>query len=328
MAYSKKIFDSATEKLNARRTSALNMAEYRTREVYTAIPRIKEIETELSFVGISTAKAVLSGKDVVAELNALKEKNFSLQNELKSLLVSNGYSEDYLEPQFVCDKCSDTGYIELDNKTITCDCYKKLLSAAACEELNKISPLSLSTFDSFNLSYYSERPDANGNVPYKRMTNIYNHCLNYAKTFSKNSKGLLLMGSTGLGKTHLSLAIANEVINEGYSVVYVSVPDILSKIESEHFSYSYSNEQEIMQSLLDCDLLILDDLGTEFSTQFSTTTIYNIFNTRINMGKPLIINTNLDVDELGKIYTKRFTSRLTGACDVLSFIGNDIRVML
>ena len=131
MAYSKKIFDSATEKLNARRTSALNMAEYRTREVYTAIPRIKEIETELSSVGISTAKAVLSGKDVVAELNVLKEKNFSLQNELKSLLVSNGYTEDYLEPQFVCDKCSDTGYIELDNKTITCDCYKKLLSAAA-----------------------------------------------------------------------------------------------------------------------------------------------------------------------------------------------------
>lgn len=328
MAYSKKIFDSATEKLNARRTSALNMAEYRKQEIYRAIPRIKEIETELSSIGISTAKAVLGGKDVVTELSALKEKSTALQSELKNHLVSNGYSADYLEPQFVCGKCSDSGYIELDNKTITCDCYKKLLSAAACEELNKISPLSLSTFDSFNLSYYSERPDANGNVPYKRMTNIYNHCLNYAKTFKKNSNGLLLMGSTGLGKTHLSLAIANEVINAGYSVVYVSVPDILSKLESEHFSYAYSNEQEIMQSLLECDLLILDDLGTEFSTQFSTTAIYNIFNTRINMGKPLIINTNLDIDELGKIYTKRFTSRLTGACDVLSFIGNDIRVML
>lgn len=328
MAYSKKIFDLATEKLSARRISALNMADYRKAELYKAIPRLAEIETSLSAIGISTAKAVLSGKDAVAELTSLKEKSSALQEEMKNLLLSNGYSEDYLEPQFACDKCNDTGYIELENKTITCDCYKKLLSATACEELNKISPLSLSTFDSFNLNLYSEREDKNGKIPYNRMNNIYNHCLSYAKSFTVNAKSLLLMGSTGLGKTHLSLAIANEVIEKGYSVVYVSVPDILSKLESEHFSYGYSKEQEIMKSLLDCDLLILDDLGTEFSTQFSITAIYNLFNTRINMGKPLIINTNLTIDELAKTYTRRFTSRLTGYCEVLEFIGNDIRLML
>ncbi len=327
MAYSKKIFDTATEKLGARRTSALNMADYRKTEVYNAIPRLAEIEKELSTIGVSAAKAVLGGGDAVAELTSLKEKSICLQNEKIDLLKSNGYSEDYLEPHFSCEKCSDTGYIELDNKTITCDCYKKLLSATACEELNKISPLSLSTFDSFNLNYYSENPDNNGNIPYKVMSAIYDYCLNYAKTFSTSSKSILMKGETGLGKTHLSLAIANEVINRGYSVVYVSAPDILSQLEKEHFSYGYSNEQEIMQSLLDCDLLILDDLGTEFITQFSTTAIYNLFNTRINMGKPIIINTNLNPRELEQTYSQRFVSRAKAVCSILNFIGSDIRFM-
>lgn len=328
MAYSKVVYNIATEKLSSRRNSALNMADYRKSELYAQLPRLADIDKELASIGVSTAKAVLSGEDAVARLASLKEKSIALQQEYKALLTSNGYTEDYLEPHFACDKCSDTGYVELDNKTITCDCYKKLLAATACEELNKISPLSLSTFDSFNIDYYSNKPDENNNVPYKRMVKIYNHCLDYAKNFTPQSKGLLIMGSTGLGKTHLSLAIANEVINMGYSVVYVSAPDILGRLERAHFSYGYDEEQQLMQSLLDCDLLILDDLGTEFSTQFSSTAIYNLFNSRINMGKPIIINTNLSVDELGNTYTKRFTSRLTNSCEQLEFIGRDIRALL
>ncbi|MBQ4128508.1 MAG: ATP-binding protein [Ruminococcus sp.] len=328
MAYSKYVFKIATEKLNDRRTSALNMADFRKNEVYSAIPRLKEIDSELASVGASTGKAVLSGGDTKALLTSLKEKSAELQQEYEQLLISNGYSADYLEPQYACEKCNDTGYIEADNKTLVCDCYKKLMSESACEELNKISPLSLSTFDSFNLDYYSDSPDEKGNIPYKRMTKIYSHCLNYAKTFSVNSKGLLLIGGTGLGKTHLSLAIANEVINCGYSVVYVSAPDILSRLEKEHFSYDYDKEQILLQSLLDCDLLILDDLGTEFSTQFTNSAIYNLFNTRVNMGKPIIINTNLDVNELANLYTKRFTSRLLNSCEQLDFIGKDIRAII
>ena len=328
MAYSKKIYDTAKEKLNSRRVNALNIADYRKNEVFRAIPRLSEIEQNLTSIGVSTAKAVLSGKDAATELTYLKEKSLALQAEFKALLVSHGYSEDYLEPHFTCEKCKDTGYVELDNKTITCDCYKKLLSSTACEELNKISPLSLSTFDSFNLNYYSEKPDKNGNIPYKRMSKIYDFCLDYAKNFTVNSKGLLMRGETGLGKTHLSLAIANEVINKGYSVVYVSAPDILSKLEREHFSYNYVSEEQLMQSLLECDLLILDDLGTEFTTQFSSTAIYNLFNSRVNMGKPIIISTNLVGTELEKAYSQRFTSRVMSTCLMLDFIGSDIRSMI
>lgn len=328
MAYSKKIYTLAKQKLQNRLDSANSMAEYRKNEVYAKIPRLREIDRELNLIGISTAKAVLKGSDAVTELNSLKEKSLKLQQEYNTLLSQYGYSEDYLEPQYACKDCNDTGYIELNNKTIVCECFKKLLSATACEELNKVSPLSLSTFDTFDLNMYSDKADENGNIPYNRMTKIYSYCLNYAKTFTPSSKGILMKGGTGLGKTHLSLAIANEVINNGFSVVYVSAPDILSKLEREHFSYDYNDEQQIMQSLLECDLLIIDDLGTEFKTQFSSTAIYNLFNSRINAGKPMIINTNLTGIELADTYSERFNSRVMMSCDQLNFIGTDIRSKL
>ncbi len=328
MAYSKKIYSIANQKLLSRQDSARAAADYRKNMLYSKYPRLSEIERELSSIGISTAKAVLKGEDANVSLNSLKEKSLLLQSEYNNILTSNGYSENYLEPQYVCEKCCDTGYIETNNKTIVCECFKKLLSSTSCEELNKISPLSLSTFDSFNLNYYAQTPDDNGNIPYKRMLKIYDYCLNYAKTFRVNSKGILMKGNTGLGKTHLSLAIANEVINRGYSVVYVSAPDILSKLEREHFSADFQDEQGIMQSLLECDLLIIDDLGTEFVTPFSSSTIYNLFNSRVNANKPLIINTNMSGAELEKAYTTRFTSRIMATCDQLDFIGTDIRARL
>jgi len=325
MAYSKKIYTIANQKLLARLDSANAAADYRRNMLFSKYPRLSEIERELSTIGISTSKAVLKGDDAVASLNALKEKSLSLQQEFDNILTSNGYNKDYLKPQYACDKCNDTGYVETNNKTIVCECFKKLLSDTACEELNKISPLSLSTFDSFNLNYYSHSADENGNIPYNRMLKIYDYCLNYAKTFRPNSKGILMKGMTGLGKTHLSLAIANEVISRGYSVVYVSAPDILSKLEHEHFSYDYNEEQTLMQSLVECDLLIIDDLGTEFKTQFTSTVMYNLFNTRINAQKPVIINTNLTGAELERDYSQRFTSRIMATCDQLDFIGTDIR---
>jgi len=328
MAYSKKIYSLANQKLLHRLDSANSMADYRKREVYAKIPRLSEIDRELASIGISSAMAVLKGSDTATQLSSLKEKSLRLQEEYNSLLEKYGYSKDYLKPQYVCKQCNDTGHIELTDKTIVCECFKKLLCETACEELNKISPLSLSTFASFDLNFYSQNPDSKGNIPYRRMSRIYDYCLNYAKTFDGSNKGILMTGNTGLGKTHLSLAIANEVINKGYSVVYVSAPDILSKLEHEHFSYNYDGEQEILQSLNECDLLIIDDLGTEFTTQFSSTAIYNLFNTRVNLRKPVIINTNLNALELENKYTARFLSRVMMSCDQLDFIGEDIRAKL
>ena len=328
MSYSKEVTEKAKEKLRDRRESAFSAADFRREKLYGEVPRLSEIDAELSQIGVNTARAVLGGKNAAEELTALSEKSLLLQEERKNLLASLGYDENFTEPHFFCEKCADTGYIEKENKTLLCDCFLKLLSDTACEALNEVSPLTLSTFESFRLDYYSSVPDKNGKIPLDRMSKIFNFCRDYADNFSLSSKSLLMRGATGLGKTHLSLSIANDVMKKGFSVVYVSAPDILSKIEREHFSYDYDAKDETFSRLVACDLLILDDLGTEFATQFTASTVYNIFNSRINAGKPMIISTNMSLSELEGAYSQRFISRVMGTCDRLDFIGSDVRPKL
>lgn len=325
MSYSKEVVKVAREKLYDRRMNAIRYADLRREQIYKKCPRIEEIERELSEIGAKVSMCILKGERGSEEVEALSERSLALQEEERNLLEQNGSSSESLLPQYSCDKCSDTGYIELDGKTILCDCYKKLLTDTACEQLSAVSPLKLSTFESFKLDCYSDRPDAQGRVSRDRMSKIFNYCRNYADTFSTNSRSILMRGSTGLGKTHLSLAIANEVLQKGFSVVYVSAPDIIHKLEREHFSGNYTDEDDSFKTLMDCDLLIIDDLGTEFKTQFSVSAIYNIFNSRHLSEKPIIMNTNLPFGDLEDIYSARFTSRVMGCCDDLEFIGADLR---
>lgn len=325
MPYSNELLVQAKDKLAERRMSALRAADYKREQLYTQEPRLREIDRELSQIGIDTAKTILKGSDSAVSMEQLAARSLRLQNEYDEILERIGLQPSVLEPVFVCEKCSDTGYIELDNRTVVCDCLKRLMSDIACEKLNAASPLQLCTFDTFSLDYYSDKPDASGSVPFNRMSNIFNYCRDYADNFSLSSRSIVMRGATGLGKTHLSLAIANEVIRKGMSVVYVSAPDILSKLEREHFSYQYRDEEDTFNSLLKCDLLIIDDLGTEFVTPFTVSTVYNLFNSRILSGKPMIMNTNLTVNELLTTYSQRFVSRLMGSCDKLDFIGEDIR---
>ncbi len=325
MSYSKEVQQIAREKLSDRRMAAIGYADSRREQIYRQIPRVEEIERELSVIGADISKCILKGASGADSIKELSEKSLALQQEEEALLRSNGSSMAALEPHFFCEKCHDTGYFEENNKTLMCDCYRKLLTDTACEQLSAVSPLKLSTFESFKLDYYSDKPDALNRVPLDRMSKIYNYCRNYADTFSLSSKSILMRGSTGLGKTHLSLAIANELIKKGFSVIYVSAPDIIHKLEREHFSGNYSGEEDSFKFLLECDLLIIDDLGTEFKTQFSVSAVYNIFNTRILSEKPVILNTNLSFEDLQETYSARFTSRVMGVCDDLEFIGSDIR---
>ncbi len=328
MPYSNDILMQAKDVLAERRMNAQRAADYKREQLYLQEPRLREIDRELSRIGTETAKTILKTKESAFSMQQLAEKSLALQSEYNALLDKIGFSAADLEPVYVCDKCGDTGYIEQDNRTIVCECLKKLMSDIACEKLNADSPLELCTFESFDLSYYSDQPDANGTVPLNRMSNIYNYCRDYADNFSVYSRSLIMRGATGLGKTHLSLAIANEVIRKGMSVVYVTAPDILSRLEREHFAYQYREEENTFNSLMRCDLLIIDDLGTEFISQFTVATVYNIFNSRILSGKPMIMNTNLTMNELLTTYSQRFVSRVMGSCDKLDFIGEDIRPRL
>ena len=328
MPYSNETLNKALDRLIERRAAAISAADSRREHAYRQCPRLKEIDRELNQIGAETALAVLKTGNAQFNLDQLAEKSLALQAEYDRELIALGLQPGALEPVYHCAACHDSGFVERGNRTVICDCLTKLMSDISCESLNALSPLELCTFESFRLDYYSDRPDANGSVPLNRMSKIFNYCRDYADAFSPSSKGILMRGATGLGKTHLSLAIANELIRRGFSVVYVSAPDILSKLEREHFTYQYDDEADTFSKLLKCDLLILDDLGTEFVTPFSTATVYNLFNSRILAGKPVIMNTNLTPEELVGNYSQRFLSRVMGSCDILDFIGKDVRPRL
>lgn len=325
MGFNSTIYKAAADLMFERRLNAEKSADRRREDIYKKIPRAKELEQQIADTGIRAVRAVIGGGNAAEQMKMLKEINLSLQKELSELLTSNGYPADVFEPKYLCQNCNDSGYYELDGRTLMCSCMKKALVECAVAELNKTAPLSLSTFGTFDLSYYSKDFDKSiGVVPYNHMEKVKKYCMNYADTFNQKSNSILMYGNTGLGKTHLSLAIANEVIQKGFGVIYVSAPSLAQQLEKEHFSRD--NNNSVSNMLLDCDLLIIDDLGTEFRTKFSTAELYNIFNSRLLLSKPVIINTNYDFDKLEEIYSDRFVSRIIGNAQKLAFLGTDIRI--
>lgn len=321
MGYSPEIYQSAEKKLEHRRMFSEQELEKRRNILYMRSPRAEEIEQEIARTSVAAAKAVFGGADIKSELSCLRTRNIALQQELAEIIRGLGFDGDYLEPRYTCPDCRDTGFIN----GRMCKCFKTLLRQTAYESLNKMSPLSLSDFDSFSLDYYSKKPSPEGKQShYSHMNNVLGFCKKYALTFDENSHSLLFQGAPGLGKTHLSLAIAREVIDKGFGVVYVSAPAILSRIENEHFDIKRA-ESPAEQIVTECDLLIIDDLGTEFTSKFTVSALYNIINTRMITSKPTIISTNLTLSELQEKYNTRIISRIIGMLDRVEFLGTDIR---
>ena len=320
MSYSKATLSKATQIIEGRRNKAQRTQLARHLEVTEKLPIISKYEDELAVTGLAVAKAIGMGKDASQYIEELSSLNISIQNSIKSILKENGYPENYLEVPYTCPKCEDTGF----TGGYVCECRKELLKELAGQELASVSPSEKCRFDNFSLDYYPLPVDSRlGVSPKKRMSEILEYCKCYAEDFSPESESLYMHGATGLGKTHLSLAIANVVAEKGFRVIYDSAQNLLSSLEKEKFSYSNSDERE--KEVLDCDLLIIDDLGSEFCTQFTTAAVYNIVNTRNNRSKPVIISTNLTDTELEAKYSQRITSRIIGEYVSLLFIGRDIR---
>ena len=319
MSMNENYFNKATEQLLNRRAENQSIQEKRRAEVDKKIPEYAQLEALLAETSGKLITIMLRKDDNREEqLKQLKQGNLSMQKNMSALLVQAGFPEDYLSPVYTCEKCKDKG--TFNGKW--CECFYRLMLNAAADELNAVSPLKLSSFDNFSLEYYSEETDpALGTSPRVIMAHNLEVCKHYVEDFRTNSDSLFLNGGTGLGKTHLSLAVADAVIKKGYNVVYCSVPEITRKLEKEYFGKS---DENTMDALTQCDLLILDDLGAEMDKPLYTSLVYELINTRINRGVPMVINSNLTAPELKERYQDRIWSRLFST-KVLVFAGTDIR---
>lgn len=320
MPYRNSVYQKAINILQRRRDGAALDLQERTRRATEKIPELQDIQNELSKIGLSISTLLFRGENTQQEIARLREKSLELQKKKRALLVSNGFDEDALAMKYVCPVCSDTGFAG----ERMCSCHRELLKEIERDSIRKNAPIDDCTFDSFKTEYYPDEPDSYGVSPRRKAAEILEECRVYAQSFTPKSPNLLLMGGTGLGKTHLSLAIANVVINRGYSVIYGTSQNIFSDLQNENFGRSdniYYKEHDI----LGADLLIIDDLGTEFKNQFSVACLYNIINTRILRKKATIISTNFDHNDLERDYNQRVTSRLAGEYSALELEGTDIR---
>ncbi len=307
MAYQNEYYEKAVAIIKENAKKRNKEYEVSLKEAYQDLPELQKIENELAALGAKAIKAALYSK--TAELKEIEDKCEKLKEEKqkleKSILLN--------APSPICPKCNDTGYIGAH----LCECAKNLAKELVRKDLSAHTQIINQNFSNFDLGFYEGKDK-------KTMEAIYNFALNYAETFSKKSDNLLFLGGVGLGKTHLTLSIINRVIEKGYGVIYDTAQNLLNKIEKEHFSYSGSSEK--IDAVLNCDLLVIDDLGTEFSTSFTVSQLYNIINTRIISSLPTIINTNLSLQEIEKNYTPRVLSRIMGSYKVRQFVGPDIRI--
>lgn len=316
MAYSKETYKKAEQELAQRRSRALAERENHHRIAVETVPEILEAEEKMSRAGLATIKAVgMGAADAKEYIQKLSEINLEAQAQRRLLLKSNGFPEDWLDVHYTCKKCEDKGFVS----GIMCGCFKELLKSIEYEKLCSKLPVGNCRFDNFKLDYY---PDGAGTSPKKRMESVLNYCKAYAADFSRRSPSLLLYGKTGLGKTHLSLAIAGKAVEEGYGVIYSSAQNLFNKLEKDKFGKADANTEE---AILDCDLLIIDDLGAEFTTQFTVSALYNIVNSRELESKATIISTNLMPEQLTKAYGERIASRILSNYVMLYFDGSDIR---
>lgn len=314
MSYDKSVTIAARSELERRRALAEESARLTLEAFLSDCPRAGEIRRELANNALAAARAAVSGGDARAELERRRERGLKLREEYEQLLKSRGLSRRDIEPQYTCPKCRDTGFI--DGRM--CSCYRELRRSLAYQQLSAGLPLKDCTFEGFSLDYYRDDPAA-----LKRMGVILKSCREYAQNFRADSPSLLFWGGTGLGKTHLSLAIANAAIEKGFGVVYGTAQRFAVALEKERFSRESGTTCEDLKS---CDLLILDDLGTEFSSAYANAAIYDVVNERLMAEKPTIISTNLPLPRLEERYGQRFTSRIAGSYAMLGFMGHDVRV--
>ena len=327
MAYDGKLLARARERLEQQREN--NRAEHQRRldRVYALVPEIREIDAARRGHMTKLVSLTLSRRpDAAEQIEALKEENLALRARRAELLVGHGWRDDYLDEIYSCPRCHDSGLLEGGQ---ICSCVERLYNEELTKELSGLLRHGDESFEHFDLRFYSEEVDPARHIsPRKAMEMNLAICRRFAESFPKVPANLLMQGGTGLGKTYLSACIARIVAGKGFSVCYDSAAAALDAFERQKFSRDAAEAAAAdtrVKRMLSCDLMILDDLGTEMITSVSVSALYTLLNTRLVAGRRIILNTNLSTEDLEKKYGPQICSRLAGEFQTLPFLGQDIR---
>ena len=322
MAYSAEVVKRARARLAQAKEDRESENRQHLAQAYARVPRIREIDMQLRRTMAQAAQAAfLQGSDGRELLEKARLENLELQQE-RAILAMENFEEGFLDESPICDSCGGSGYIG----ATMCECLRELCRQEQKKEVSILSG-GRETFNQFNLDYYPDRLDPKyGASPRTMMERNFKICRPYALTFTPNAGNLLFVGGTGLGKTFLSACIARAVADRGYSVVYETASHLFGKLEQARFNSTEETRREAAK-FTDCDLLIIDDLGTEMPGQFVTASLYSLLNDRLLMNKPMVISTNLNVDEMTRRYSPQIASRIHGGFKGLAFVGDDIRVI-
>ena len=322
MGYSIEVLTRARAALAQQRADRESENSARLQQAYAKVPRLREIDMLLRQSMAKAAQAAfLGGGDAQAAMEAVKQENLALQAERKALEEAN-FAPGWLEGEPICGHCGGAGYLGSE----MCHCLKQLCIREQRKELGA-SFGGNERFENFRLDYYSTTVDHKLRVsPRALMEKNLEYCRQYARHFGEGAGNLLMVGGTGLGKTHLALAIGRVIGEQGCSICYESAAGLFTKLERAKF---YPTEESLRDAkkFETCDLLILDDLGTEMPGQFVTAALYALLNQRLMAGKAMVITTNLNVEEAGQRYSPQIASRLYGEFHRLTFLGKDIRVL-
>lgn len=323
MAYSEAVLARATARLEQDRAEKERENAEHLQRAYAEYPRLRELDRQIRITASKAIAASFERSDQrEAILADLREKSLQLQRERDWILEAGGFEDGFLDGAPVCERCGGRGYIG----SSMCECLKELCRQEQRRELTSLLVTGHENFDNFRLDVYPDTFDPKlGTSPQKIMRGTLRACRKYCAEFTVHSPSLLFSGATGLGKTFLSACIARQVADRGFSVVYETAIQMLADFETARFGEKNEENQALPNKYFQTDLLLIDDLGMEMTTQFNTSTLYNILNTRLNAAMPTIISTNLSPEQLQSRYSPQIASRLLGMYSLYQFSGNDLR---